>query len=204
MATTGFFLARARGGDGTGAGVCGVTVFDSSYRTLGDTLRSRRGALTGMQDPARPARFAEGSVQLYDVTVGNISGLPGTFFSPSLIRGLAYVRLVQEGIARGEVSQNDLSTRLTSSTLTATNRLLSVIPQRGAFSTRTETPPGMTDLRSFLRDNIDDLLIVDHLDNGLKPFLTSENLDQGMLRSNDAHHWFVTELAHEAVQPPHP
>jgi hypothetical protein len=177
-----------------------VTAFDSSYATLGATLRSRQSALTGMQDPAHPTRFAAGSIRFYDVTVPNVSGLPGIRLDESLIRGLAYVRLVQEGLARGDVSLSNLST-LTSRTRTATNHLMTVIPQRGAFSTRTPTPPGMINLAGFLLANRDELKIVDHPSNGLKLFIRSFRLDWGVDYSRliDAHHWFVTELAHEAV-----
>lgn len=178
----------------------GVTVFDASYSTLGGTLTSHRGALTRMQDPAHPGRFAPGAVRLYDVTVGNVSGLPGISLNQNLIRGLAYVRLVQEGLARGEIGRGDLSA-LPAATQSATSRLLSAIPARGAFSTRTPTPAGFTDLARFLSTNRADLTVVDDPTNGLKPFISSTNLDWGMgfSRSIDAHHWFVTELAHEAV-----
>ena len=54
-----------------------VTVFDASYHDLGVALTSHLKDLTAMPEPGHPARFRAGAVNLYDVTVRNISGLPG-------------------------------------------------------------------------------------------------------------------------------
>jgi hypothetical protein len=179
----------------------GVTVFDASYAQVGSALRQRQTELTGLQDPAHPSRFRGGAIRLYDVTVPNISGLAGIPLPEAPIRGLAYVRLVQEGIARDEVSQSDLSS-LPTRTLQATNDLLGVIPARGRFSTLTPTPSGQTDLNSWLSSNRTNLMIAGSTRDGLKSFITAFNLDwgAGFSPSIDAHHWFVTELAHESLE----
>lgn len=179
----------------------GVTIFDASYQVPGRALRAHLADLTRMQDPANPRRFAAGAINLYDVTVGNVSGFPGTRMHAARVRGLAYVRLVEEGLARGEITRGSLA-GLPANTRDATTRLLAAIPNRGRFSTRSPTPSGMTDLNGFLSRHRRDLAIVDNAGTGLKPFITANNLDwgAGYDRHIDAHHWFVAELAHEAVR----
>lgn len=181
-----------------------VTVFDASYRDLGTALTSHLKDLTAMQDPARRGRFRAGAVNLYDVTVGNISGLPGRSLSPSSMRALAYVRFVSEALARGDLQDSDISTLRTDrrkDVQGATRRLLAKLPRRGTFSTRSPTPSGFTDLAAWLTANAADLALVDDKDDGLDDFVTSRGLDMGfgMNRDLTAHHWLVAELTHEAV-----
>lgn len=157
-----------------------------------------------MQDPAHRGRFRAGAVNLYDVTVGNISGLPGRSLSPSSMRALAYVRFVSEALARGDLQDSDISTLRTDrrkDVQGATRRLLAKLPRRGTFSTRSPTPSGFTDLAAWLTANAADLALVDDKDDGLDDFVTSRGLDMGfgMNRDLTAHHWLVAELTHEAV-----
>lgn len=181
-----------------------VTVFDASYRDLGTALTSHLKDLTAMQQPGHPGQFRAGAVNLYDVTVQNVSGLPGRSLSPSSMRALAYVRFVSEALARGDLHDSDLSTLRTDARKDvqgATRRLLAKLPARGTFSTRTPTPSGFTDLSSWLTANAKDLALVDDTSDGLDDFVTSRGLDMGfgMSRELTAHHWLVAELTHEAV-----
>ncbi|MQA91594.1 MAG: DUF4157 domain-containing protein [Gemmatimonas sp.] len=175
-----------------------ITIFDASYRVPGATILAHRDDLTRMQDPANRQRFAPGAVRLFDVTVGNVSGFPGIRIPADLLRGLAYVRLVQEGIALNKVGRG-VTNSLPQANRDAANRLLAAIPDRGGFSTRSPTPPRQVDLSGWLTSHSRDLRLVDHPTNGLKPILAASHLDQGMPRNLDAHHWFPSELAHEAI-----
>jgi hypothetical protein len=181
-----------------------VTVFDASYHDLGLALTSHLKDLTAMQEPGHPGRFRAGAVNLYDVTVRNISGLPGRSLSASGVRALAYLRFVSEALTRGDLQDSDLSTLRTDARKNvqgATRRLLAKLPARGTFSTRTPTPSGFTDLASWLTANAADLALVDDKDDGLDDFVTSRGLDMGFKMDRDltAHHWLVAELSHEAV-----
>ncbi len=181
-----------------------VTVFDASYHDLGVALTSHLKDLKAMQDPAHHDRFRPGAVNLYDVTVANISGLRGRALNPSAVRALAYVRFVSEALARGALQDSDLSTLRTDrrkDVQGATRRLLTKLPARGTFSTRTPTPSGLIDLAIWLTANAADLALVDDKDDGLDDFVTSRQLDMGfgMGRDLTAHHWLVSELTHEAV-----
>jgi hypothetical protein len=181
-----------------------VTVFDASYHDLGIALSSHVTDLTAMQEPGHHDRFRPGAVNLYDVTVSNISGLPGRSLSISGMRALAYVRFVSEALKRGAVEDSDLSTLRTDARKDvqgATRRLLAKLPVRGTFSTRRPTPSGFTDLMTWLSANAKDLALVDDTTDGLDDFVTSRGLDMGFGMSRDltAHHWLVAELSHEAV-----
>lgn len=181
-----------------------VTVFDASYHDLGVALTSHLKDLTAMQRPGHPGQFRAGAVNLYDVTVANISGLPGRSLSPSSMRPLAYVRFVSEALTRGDLQDSDLSTLRTDARKDvqgATRRLLAKLPARGTFSTRTPTPSGFTDLAKWLTANAKDLALVDDTTDGLDDFVTSRGLDMGFSMGRDltAHHWLVAELSHEAV-----
>lgn len=181
-----------------------VTVFDASYHDLGIALTSHLKDLTAMQEPGHPSRFRAGAVNLYDVTVQNISGLRGRSLSVSGMRALAYVRFVAEALKRGDLQDSDLSTLRTDARKDvqgATRRLLAKLPARGTFSTRRPTPSGFIDLASWLTANAADLALVDDTTDGLDDFVTSRQLDMGfgMDRDLTAHHWLVSELAHESV-----
>jgi hypothetical protein len=181
-----------------------VTVFDASYHDLGVALSSHLKDLTAMQEPGHPTRFRTGAVNLYDVTVSNISGLRGRTLDPSAVRALAYVRFVAEAIERGELSASSLSTLRTDARKDvqgATRRLLAKLPARGTFSTRTPTPPRHTDLPAWLAANTADLVLVDDRVDGLDDFVASQGLDMniGMSRDLTAHHWLVAELGHEGL-----
>jgi hypothetical protein len=177
-----------------------VTVFDASYQMLGAALSSRRAALTGLTDPANRRRFAPDAIRLFDVTVANVSGLPGVRLDAAGLRAIAYVRLVEEGLARQQISRSDLAS-LPTATRAATTRLLAALPARRSFSSRTPVPPGKISITSFIGTHRADLRIVDNPTTGLKSFVTARSLDggQNFSRSIDAHHWFVAELGHEAV-----
>jgi hypothetical protein len=181
-----------------------VTVFDASFHDLGTALTSHLKDLTAMQEPGHPDRFRPGAVNLYDVTVANISGLPGHSLSISGMRALAYVRFVSEALKRGDLQDSDLSTLRTDARKNvqgATRRLLGKLPARGTFSTRKPTPSGLVDLATWLSTNASDLALVDDTTDGLDDFVTSRGLDMGFGMSRDltAHHWVVAELSHEAV-----
>jgi hypothetical protein len=181
-----------------------VTVFDASFHDLGVAVTSHLKDLTAMQASGHPERFRPGAVNLYDVTVGNISGLPGHSLSISGMRALAYVRFVSEALKRGAVQDSDLSTLRTDARKDvqgATRRLLAKLPARGTFSTRKPTPSGFIDLATWLSANAADLALVDDTTDGLDDFVTSRGLDMGFRMSRDltAHHWVVAELSHEAV-----
>jgi hypothetical protein len=181
-----------------------VTVFDASYHDLGLALTSHLKDLTAMQDPGHRDRFRAGAVNLYDVTVSNVSNLPGRSLSISGMRALAYVRFVAEALKRGDLQDSDLTTLRTDARKDvqgATRRLLAKLPARGTFSTRRPTPSGFTDLVGWLAANAADLALVDDKSDGLDDFVTSSRLDMGfgMDRDLTAHHWLVAELSHEAV-----
>jgi hypothetical protein len=182
-----------------------VTVFDASYHDLGVALTSHLKDLTAMQDPGHRGRFRAGAVNLYDITVANISGLPGRSLNPSGVRALAYVRFVSEALVKGDLLDSDLTTLRADARKDvqgATRRLLAKLPARGTFSTRRPTPPGFTDLATWLTANAADLALVDDETDGLDDFVTtSRGLDMGfkMGRELTAHHWLVAELSHEAV-----
>jgi hypothetical protein len=187
-----------------------VTVFDASYKDLGDVLRGHAKDLTQMQDPTDPSKLAGGTVNLYDVTVGNVSGFAGKRFNVSTIRALAYVRFVFEGLLLGKIDQADIAALPTSpkDVQGATNRLLKALPPRGGFSTRTPTPAGKTDLATWLAANKADLAIVDDKASGLSSLVVSANLDLGYNfdanpkdpnRSLTPHHWLAAELGHESL-----
>jgi hypothetical protein len=181
-----------------------VTVFDASYRDLGTALTSHLKDLTAMQQPGKPGQFRAGAVNLYDVTVANISGLPGRSLGSSAMRALAYVRFVAEAIERGDIAASSLSTLRADAkkdVQSATRRLIGKLPPRGMFSTRKPTPAGHTDLPGWLAANAADLKLVDDTTDGLDDFVASQGLDMGTRMSRDltAHHWLVAELAHESV-----
>jgi hypothetical protein len=188
-----------------------VSVFDASYKDLGDSLKSHEKALKHMQDAKDPTKFAADAVRLYDVTVANISTLPGIKgLSARSIQGLAYMRFAQDGVARGDISPTDLAPPARppgappgplDSVLTAATRLRGLpFPARGTFSTRDPLPSGMTHVATFLKTNTADLDLLSRPTHGLKEFLTSKGLDAGQPWGNDAHHWLATELTHEAVE----
>jgi Domain of unknown function (DUF4157) len=190
-----------------------VTVFDASYSDLGTALSTHTKDLTRMQDPAHPASLAAGTVNLYDVTVGNVSGFKGKTLDVAGIRALAYVRFVEEGLAFGKIDKVDidmLKSDPTKDVRAATRRLLAALRgvPRGSFSTRSPTPAGKTDLPAFLASNRSDLHLVDDRKDGLSPLVTANHLDLGYgfdlnpkdpNRSLSAHHWLAAELGHEAV-----
>lgn len=189
-----------------------VSVFDASYKDLGTTLTSHIKDLPKMQDPANAGAFAAGTVNLYDVTVANISGLKGKKLDVSGIRALSYLRFVQEGLIKGKIDKIDIDTLKSDpkkDVRGATNRLLDLLKNipRGTFSTRSPTPTGFTDLPQFLSANKADLTLVDDAKDGLSPLVSSERLDFYAfdLRPSDPnrtltpHHWLAAELGHESV-----
>ncbi len=177
-----------------------ITVFDASYHDLGQAINSHKKELTAMADPNKPGQFKAGAVQLYDVTVANISGLKGTSLDPRSMRALSYTRMIKEGLTQGLISANDLNTALPQKILDATNNVLSVMPVRGTFSSKTPPPSGQVSIQQFYKDNHNDLMLIDSKE--IKAFIGSKALDNGHGFSTDidAHHWFVAELAHEAVE----
>ena len=187
-----------------------ITVFDASYQDLGNAITAQ----TGM--PAA-ANAAKGGVQLYDVTVANVSGLKGIQIDASRARALFYVRFVQDGLALGKIDPVDIKALRSDpnkNVRDATNRLLAKLPPRGTFSTRNPLPAGMTDIKDFLEKNKGDLALVDDKTDGLSPLVAPADagdpgLDLGFKfdlnkkdpnRSLSAHHWLAAELAHEAVE----
>lgn len=188
-----------------------VTVFDASYKDLGDALRGHAKDLTQMQDPKDPSKLASGTVNLYDVTVGNASGFAGKRFEVGAIRALAYVRFVFEGLLLGKIDQTDIAALPTAAkdVRGAANRLLKALPPRGSFSTRTPTPAGKTDLATWLAANRSDLATVDDKASGLSALVLAANLDLGYNfdanpkdpnRSLTPHHWLAAELGQESLQ----
>ena len=176
-----------------------ITVFDASYKNLGKALTSHQKDLTAIADPKKSGQFISGSVQLYDVTVANISGLPGIKLDVRGIRALSYARLIQEGTARGQITPADINS-INPDVSSAINRILSILPSRGSFSTKQSPLAGKVNLQKFIKKNQTDLMQIDSP--MMKTFITAKNLDweSGLSRDDDAHHWFVAELAHEAVE----
>jgi hypothetical protein len=75
------------------------------------------------------------------------------------------------------------------------------LPPGESDPTKARPPDGKIDLKDFIDSNWADLKIIDDPANGLKPFLIDRNLgSSGKDQDIDAHHWFVAELAHEAVE----
>jgi hypothetical protein len=184
-----------------------VTVFDASYRDLGSVLGGRASQLTKMRAGGKGG-WAPGAVNLYDVTVQNISGFKGRRLDVSGIRALSYVRFVQEGLLLGKVDRTDFPRFVPPVVQDATDRLLAAIPARGAFSTRSPTPAGKVDLVTFMSANKADLRLVDDAKKGLTRLVTAKRLDLGYamdLRPTDpyreltAHHWLAAELGQEAI-----
>jgi hypothetical protein len=190
-----------------------VTVFDASYHDLGATLTAHTKDLTRMQDPSNKSALAAGTVNLYDATVTNISGFKGKSIDVSGIRALSYVRFVEQGLKLGKIDKIDIAALKNDpkkDVQGATNRLLAALQNipRGAFSTRSPTPTGKTDLSKFISANRADLTLVDDAKDGLSKLVTSENLDLGYKfdldpedpnRTLTAHHWLAAELGHESV-----
>jgi hypothetical protein len=199
-----------------------ITVFDASYAHLGTALGAQRKKLTAMIDPGKGGVFKPDALQLYDVTVQNVSGFKGTPLArrdkrsgvpdPSGVRAVSYVRFVADALARGDITVADFAA-LAPTVAGATGRILVALPARGNFSTKKVLPPGESDptkarppdgkidLKDFIDSNWADLKIIDDPANGLKPFLIDRNLgSSGKDQDIDAHHWFVAELAHEAVE----
>jgi len=174
-------------------------------------MTKRTKDLTKMQDPSNRSALAAGTVNLYDVTVGNVSGIKGKSLGISGIRALAYVRFVDEGLKLGRIDNTDIATLKNDpkkDVQAATRRLLAAIPARGKFSTRKPTPSGMTDIASFLSANKADLALADDAADGQSKLVTSRGLDLGHLfdlrpkdpnRTLSAHHWMAGELGHESV-----
>ncbi len=176
-----------------------VTVFDASYKDLGTALTSHKKELTAMTDPKKGGEFIPGAVRLYDVTVANISGLRGIGLNVSGIRALSYARLIKEGTARGTITPSDIDS-IDPVISSAINRVLAKLPDRGKFSTQEPVPGDKVSLQEFLKNNRTDMTSIDS--QKVKTFITTKKLDWGAKFSMeiDAHHWFVAELAHEAVE----
>jgi hypothetical protein len=182
-----------------------VTVFDASYKDLGNAVRANAGKMPAATDP--------GGLDIYKSTVDNVSGLKVTDIDVSKSRALFYVRFVQEGLALHKIDPVDIS-NLRPNVRDATNRLLAAIPPRGTFSTKKPTPAGQNDLNAFFTAHAADLALVDDKFVGLSPLVAPKDpLDPGLdlgfkfdLRKKDpnrtlsAHHWLAAELAHEAVE----
>lgn len=177
-----------------------ITVFDASYQDLGTAITSHKKDLTAMTDPANPNQFKAGAVQLYDVTVKNISGLKGTKFDVRSMRAIGYARMIQEGLTQGVISQTDLDNVLPQNIRDAVKNILTVLPVRGTFSSMLTPPAGQVSIQQFYKDNNSDLMLVDSKE--IKAFIGANALDNGhgFTTEIDAHHWFVAELAHEAVE----
>ncbi len=177
-----------------------ITVFDASYQDLGTAIASHRKDLTAMTDPSNPNKFKADAVQLYDVTVSNISGLAGTKLDARSMRAIGYARMIQEGLTQGVISQTDLDNALPQNIRDAVKNILAVLPVRGTFSSKSKPPAGQVSIQQFYKDNNSDLMLVDSKE--VKAFIGANALDNGHGFSTDidAHHWFVAELAHEAVE----
>src|SRR5271166_903784 len=191
-----------------------VSVFDASYKDLGDTLRSHAKDLPKLQDKNDPSKLDKDAVRLYDVTVKNVSGLAGIDLrDPLAVHGIAYVRFAQDAIARGLLdisefappSPSDQHPRPPADVRAATTRLLAKMPMRGGFTTQhpqnfLSWSPGVQDIQTFIRDNRNDLRLVAREKDGLKAFLIEIRVPSGgQPWANDAHHWLATELSHEAT-----
>ncbi len=178
-----------------------ISVFDASYHDLGQALTSHKKDLTAMADPANPGQFKQDSLNLYDVTVANISGYKGIQLEPRAIRALSYTRLIQEGLNKAWISATDLNV-LPNNIKDATNAILGKLPARSTFSTKSPPPGGQTNIKDFYGDatNHQNLMLIDGKE--IKKLITDKHLDnnEGFNADIDAHHWFVTELAHEAVE----
>jgi hypothetical protein len=180
-----------------------VTVFDAGFKDLGTALMSHRKDLTAMADPKNPSKFAPGATQLYTVISGNVSGLPATDLDIVGVRAVGFARMVKDGIERGQISPATLNS-LDPSVRDATGRILAKLPARGNFSSKDPPPAGKENLQKFMADpsNSADLRLLDDPTKGLEGFVRSQNLNPQprLSRDNQAHHWFVAELAHEAVE----
>ena len=151
-----------------------VSVFDASYSDLGNTLRSHIKDLPKLQDKNDPSKLDKDAVRLYDVTVKNVSGLPGIDLrDPLAVQGIAYVRFAQDAITRGLLdiselappSPSDQHPRPPADVRAATTRLLAKMPMRGGFTTQHPQNflswfPGVQDIQTFIRDNRNDLRLV--------------------------------------------
>ena len=194
--------------------VVGVSVFDASYEDLGKTLKSHVKDLPKLQDKSDPTKFDKDAVRLYDVTVANVSGLPGIDLrDPLAVQGLAYMRFAKDAIQRGLLhpsefappSSSDHDPKPPADVRAATTRLLAKMPWRGGFVTAhpknfLSWVPGQQDIQTFIKDNRDDLRLVGREKNGLKAFLLDIGVNAGdQPWGNDAHHWLATELSHEAT-----
>ena len=187
-----------------------VTMFDASHEDLGAVLSQRSEELPRMRT-AGGAGWAPGAIHLFDITAENTAGLPGQRFDASAMRGIFYVRLVENALALGRISAADLATLKSEpekDVLGATRTLLAAIPTRGTFSTRSPTPAGKTDLAGFLKAHAQELALVDDAQDGLSSFVLVHDLDMGHRfdanprdahRTAMAHHWIPSELGHEAA-----
>lgn len=197
------------------ASVDRISVFDSSYSSLGNALKSHETSLTAMQDKKDPKKFDLEKIRLYDATVGNISGFAGldlkdhAVLPPKMvefsIQGLAYLRFTNDALLRTSLTSTDLvpppPPDPLSGVLKATNKLLKGFPARGMFSTRkSPSKAGMTDISTYLKANHSDLQLIGRPAHGLKDFLLAKGISTDQPWSLDAHHFLAAELGHEAVE----
>jgi hypothetical protein len=138
-----------------------ITVFDASYQDLGTAITSHKKDLTALTDPSSPNQFKEGAVQLYDVTVTNISGLKGTGLDARSMRAIGYARMIQEGLTQRVISQTDIDNALPQNKLDAVNNILTLLPVRGTFSSKQVPPSGQVSIQQFYKDNRSELMLVD-------------------------------------------
>lgn len=163
-----------------------VMIFDAAYASVGGALR-RRGV---------PGR----SVVTYNVVEPDRTGLRGAR-SVSLpipaMRAIGYTRVI-------------LDARVTEPTLRVPPAIagqLLPLPPRGSFTSLRPVPAGKTSIVQFARTHAAE---INRIETGLrdparslKDFMDGHNLTRMntvFSRGIDAHHLFVAELAHEAVE----